>query len=377
MHGIQMSSVISDILVFLREELEIVVPNRTLPERLFNRAQLDLTVKSECFQFDIAMTLAAREIETGITAADGTTTRTILGALTYVTSPTHADYYNGWLLRNITAKGEAFITDSDPDNTNQELRLSHTIVGQIATDIFEVEKLAKYVDLPWYVIRPYLQKGVHWGTEELDPASLPEIKDLYGVATGNTQTGTPELYALENQRLWIYPQPTEKNVLRIAGHRRVADCIRSTLTSAGGLPGDTIIDTTIPLKPNDYYQGMKVLILSGTCIGEIQTIAQYDAANDIFYFEEPFTAQIASAVAYEILSPLPEEYRGLLEDYIKWQLLRRHKQFRDEAKYYETEYRAGMEEIEMIHARRSTANMNIGRRGKGIRFKNRARVIVS
>ena len=175
MSGIQMSSVINDVLIFLREELEYIVPNRTTPIRLFNRAQLEVAVKTECIQFDIAIKLDKHEIETGITSTVSANERSIGGVTADVTT---ADYYNGWLLKNITAQGEAFITDSVGAGGFQTFALSRKITDQVSGDVFDVEKLAKYIDMPWFVIRPYLQEGVHWDDDVLYPKSVTEIKTL-------------------------------------------------------------------------------------------------------------------------------------------------------------------------------------------------------
>jgi len=372
MSGIQMSSVVSDVLVELREELELIVPNRVLPERLFNQAQLQICVLSECFQCDIEATLKGYTSETGLTVGTSPTTHNV--PTTSVDNNTD-DYYNGWLFTNTTREETAWVLDTQEDTPGDGttlLTLSHAITDQAKADTFKLERLAQYVDLPWYVIRPHFHEGVHWKDQLLGPIALPDLKDKYRRHSTSAQTGTPREYTLENQRLWIYPQPTSLERLYISGHRRPSICIRTTATSNGDSRGHTIISTTIPLKPNDHYQGMEVMMTSGTAQGEIQTIDEY--SSNTFYFESPFSAQIDSGDEFEILSPLPEEYRDAVASYMKWKLLWRHKEYAQIASYYENEYRGRLKEMEMIHSRKNTSNARLR---KSQRFTRRAVVVTS
>ena len=358
MRGILMSSVISDVLTVLLDELrEGIVPNRIFVERLFNRAHQEIVTQLENFKFNLRTTITKQTSES-VTATANTDTRTIYASGSAFTD----DEHNGWLAKNSTSKGEAFITDTV--ETGSVLYLSHAIAGQASGDAITIERLAKWVDLPWYVIRPYEHDGVHWGgnNQRLDPISLPEMQDLY--RSNSAPVGTPCKYAIENQRLWIYPQPTSTDILKISGYRRPADCMDIATTSNGSSRGDTIISTNFPTREDDHYQGTDVLIKSGTYAGEVRTIDEYDQANKTAYFESPFSGQIDSGVEIELLSAFTEEYRGLMEDYLKWNLYRRHKEFRNEASYYEAEYRNRLNELIQVHRRKTTSNANLGRSGR-------------
>ena len=85
--------------------------------------------------------------------------------------------------------------------------------------------------------------------------------------------------------------------------------------------------------------GMEVLMTSGADAGSIRRISEYDAATNTFYFETPFASGIGTGEEYEILSPLAEEYRRVIEDFMKWQLLRHNDKFRRKAEYYEMQWR--------------------------------------
>ena len=149
MRGILMSSVISDVLTVLLDELrEGIVPNRIFVERLFNRAHQEIVTQLENFKFNLRTTITKQTSES-VTATANTDTRTIYASGSAFTD----DEHNGWLAKNSTAKGEAFITDTV--ETGSVLYLSHAIAGQASGDAITIERLAKWVDLPWYVIRPY------------------------------------------------------------------------------------------------------------------------------------------------------------------------------------------------------------------------------
>ena len=63
--GMLMSKVISEVLTELRNDIELVVPNPDMLERLFNKAQLEIALELECVPLELSTTLSGYLTESG------------------------------------------------------------------------------------------------------------------------------------------------------------------------------------------------------------------------------------------------------------------------------------------------------------------------
>jgi len=370
----RMSAIIADVIQDVRDDLDPArQPNPARLIRLFNELQAQIALNCECLETNIEKVVSGYAIESGLLAIVGTTSRSVVVASDNTDPYTDgdvqsrvADHYRGWILTNNTRLGSAIVTDSADSTGTTTLRLSKAITGMVLTDEFMLERQVRFVDLPWYLIRPKVGKGVQWDTTWLEPASIQEIKELHNRNIG--ATGTPLRYAIEQasgmkQRMWLYPQPTADGILKIFGVRRPADCFFTVTTTAGNAAGDTLISTNIPAQALDYYTGSEVLLKSGSYTGEIRTVSDYNpkvsaGVSPLFYFEDSFSDQVATAVSFELLSGLPDDCASVIQDFLKWRIYEREAGLAPMANRYRLSYENGMDAIKAILQRRNTANIS-------------------
>lgn len=361
----RMTTILADIFNDMNDYREFTnfrMPNTTRLTRLFNEAQNELAIDLECIDNDFEELLPGYLSES-LTAEDVTTERKIILSLLKLENDTN-DYYNGWLLTNTTRKETAWIVDTVVTGSEVTLNLSRAIANQDADDSITIERIAKYVDMHWSLIRPFLGDGVHWDTYTLKASTMTKIEQRYRVSSS---TGTPQHYAQQNQRLWLYPQPTNTELVRLKGPVRAIECFSRTVTTSNGESnGASLASTNIPLKADDYYKGAEIEMLDGTCVGEIRRISEYDASAYKLYPETPFSAQIDSGDGFEILSPIPLDLKPAIIEYLKWKIFERQvyikggHDFSKNAKMHEGRYLGKKEEYDDILARRHTNFDRIG-----------------
>jgi len=351
--SLRMSQVVSDVMNDLLDELEVTVAHPDRIIRLFNKIQLDLAVELECCAQEWEHTLPGYSSEKGLTAATSTDTDTVVhGSMTGAAD----DYYNGWILQNETRKATAPIIDSAYSDPNNTLELGKAIASQAAGDSFYVERWARYVDMHWSVIRPKQYNSVFWGDYELDPTTLSGIKDYY--RNSGDGTGTPGYWAQDGQRLWLCPQPSTLDIVRIDGYRRPAECLVQTTTNGGWANGGTIVCTDLPTKPDNYYVGSEVELLDGVSQGEVRKISQ--SSGSTLTVETLFSAQVASGVSFEILSPLSAEFQEAIEQYLRWKILFREKEFVHLAREAQSNYEEAVDNVRNLTLRKNTAFTRLG-----------------
>lgn len=104
------------------------------------------------------------------------------------------------------------------------------------------------------------------------------------------------------------------------------------------------------------------MILSGTYLGEIREISEYDASEVTFYFKTPFSGQIVSAVNFELESLLPLSCEPVVQHYLKWRILERSqdKELQREAMNEMRLFREMMDLIDSIEVRQKTGHAFLG-----------------
>ncbi len=115
--------------------------------------------------------------------------------------------YAGWRLQNVTRGKQSWVTSSN--DITQSLVCSPPITGQTIGDTYYLEKLENEIVLP----RDFLQVDfLRWGdSASLEKISRNDIKRIE--TTGGSVSGTPMSYAIENNKIRLYPHPNTTDVL--------------------------------------------------------------------------------------------------------------------------------------------------------------------
>lgn len=88
---------------------------------------------------------------------------------------------------------------------------------------------------------------------------------------------------------------------------------RSVTTGAGNIGGTTLVDATLT-EPNDFWNGMAILIRTGTCAGELRRILDWDLATNTLTVNVAFSAQIALGIQYVMSYPYSDPKVWRLQD---------------------------------------------------------------
>lgn len=77
---------------------------------------------------------------------------------------------------------------------------------------------------------------------------------------------------------------------------------RSVTTGAGNVGGTTLVDSAL-IEANDYWNGMALLIRTGTYAGRIRRVLDFDAATDTITLDYTVGGQIATGIRYVMFFP--------------------------------------------------------------------------
>ena len=97
---------------------------------------------------------------------------------------------------------------------------------------------------------------------------------------------------------------TTRENLRKLGSQATGDYFSSTTTSAGGNNKRSLIDVGLANRAEQgdtgAFDGMYILVTSGANDGESRRVENYSPKNTQLYVTQPFTAQVATSVTYEL-----------------------------------------------------------------------------
>ena len=146
---------------------------------------------------------------------------------------------------------------------------------------------------------------------------LRRIAELYSNATGTLRVlrrtkpnqqylGGFFLYSVECVLSYMRPAAQAQTTATVSYYNAFLDDFDNgiygstvyTATSNGAAGGTTIVNTT-HTEANDFWNGRTVKMLTGTCLGEVQKITDFDAGTDTLTVDA-FTAQIDSGDTYLI-----------------------------------------------------------------------------
>ena len=240
-----MSEVCASLIQDLRDDLGKVLPDPGRLTRLFNEVQLDMSVEMECVAFRWQTVVQPYEVISG-TMNDASSAARIV-VLDDTDDDTDIDKtanYAGWTLKDTVTLDQAKVVRSYTVAGNLVgLVLDHLIsINATEDDTFTLTHEQRYVDCPWFVIRPYLDEGVLWDGLPLTPVSFSRQNSYQDEVT----TGTPYNYAIENVgagvcRIHLYPRPSEAGILSVSGSRRSAECFYGeTNTTIGADDGSDL-----------------------------------------------------------------------------------------------------------------------------------------
>lgn len=85
-----------------------------------------------------------------------------------------------------------------------------------------------------------------------------------------------------------------------------ADRLPGTATGNGASGGTTVVDSGYASLQPDFFRGKYLLITSGTCSGQWRLITDFTSSSGTYTVAPAFSAQIASAVTYEVYSLRPD-----------------------------------------------------------------------
>lgn len=164
------------------------------------------------------------------------------------------------------------------------------------------------------------------------PSRLREInfqrREEYDTTSATLDLNFGGYYYLRGQRIGILPTPSETiaNNLQISYVRKVADLSYGTVASGTSttlkLPTSATAGTTS--RVNDYYNGELVSIISGTGIGQIRTVSDYDGANRLLTLSAAWTTTPLSTSQYSFISPIPERFHEILVSYAQARVYRKN-----------------------------------------------------
>ena len=165
--------------------------------------------------------------ETGYTAGAGTNTTTVVcSTLDNATD----DYYNGWLLVNITRSLQARVTDYVA--STKTITLEKAITAQVTTDTFLLRKdmYRLYFDMLMDKARKYILKYYKWPKTLVNDYDIPEMDPTFHPAI--VDGAVAELLCSDKQedRAEYYYNRRNKQLQRawiIGGSRYGADAIDS------------------------------------------------------------------------------------------------------------------------------------------------------
>jgi len=357
-----MSEVLSSLIQDMREDYGMILPVPERLQRMFNDVQLQLAVELECVPF-IWQTVVQPYATVSGTINNGSSATNII-VLDDTTDDSDIDKtadYAGYILRDDTTLDQATVLASaNPSGDLVVLTLDHAIDINIdADDAFTLAREARYVDCPWFVIRPHLDEGVIWDDTPLVPVSFSRQNSYQH----NLSIGDPNSYAIEAIgsglcRLHIYPRPSQAGTLRVVGVRRPAECFFGVATSNGATAGTSVISSEIPLKRNDYYVGSELLAHS-VAPGEVCLVTQYARGTHTLTLNPAFSATMVIGAKIELISPLPDEFREAIDHYLRWKVLSRKGELFRLADRERALYEDAKDRLITITQRKITANVRL------------------
>ena len=357
------SDIISAIIQDLRGELGDVIPGENRLNKLFDEVQIQLSVDLECIscQYNAVVPAYAEISDSDIThtSAISGVTGTIQTGLEENTS------YAGYTIKNLTTLAEAKIQNAtDTGFPEVVLYFDRNFVAATTDDLL-ITRESRYVDLPWYIIRPYLEDGVIWNDRPLKAIGMPRQNIYQQSANGGSPvSGPPDSYAIEMIgggvcRIHLYPRPSEAGVLRVLGPRRAATSFFGATTGAGDTDGYSLVCSTLPKKPDNYYVGTEVYLFTGTYAGQVRTITEYINADNELRFNLPFGGTVASGVSFEIASLLPDEHGIAISHFLRWQLMSRVPKLANLANTERELWEDDRDRLRVISKRQISANVHL------------------
>ena len=80
--------------------------------------------------------------------------------------------------------------------------------------------------------------------------------------------------------------------------------VSDTTDAAGTTTGTTVNGSSSLSSVDDYYNGSKIVITSGVCLGESRTITDYESSTNLCTVNPAFSAKVDTSVTFEINTPL-------------------------------------------------------------------------
>lgn len=156
------------------------------------------------------------------------------------------------------------------------------------------------------------------GPREIDPISLNE-KSSARRLTSTTNFFFGSGYYLYDDKIVFEPNGSINTTLygRIYYTPQAPDLHRGT-AQAGGASSITLSVSGSQTLLGDvktidnYYQGMRIEIISGTGSGQLRRIASYVGSTKVATVDSAWTTQPDGTSVYSIVSPIQEDYQELL-----------------------------------------------------------------
>lgn len=77
---------------------------------------------------------------------------------------------------------------------------------------------------------------------------------------------------------------------------------RSVATGPGNVPGTTLVDATL-VEANDYWNGMALLVLTGTFAGQLRRVTDFDQASNTLTLDHSVGGQVTAGIRYAMVYP--------------------------------------------------------------------------
>ena len=180
----------------------------------------------------------------------------------------------------------------------------------LQNDVYRIRRIEQIfpsdssrVPIPWYPI-DLNQKGDYdasaGGGSEAPLRYFLEARQFRTVPVPNSaQAGT------NNGRVWYIP--------------KLGDLQSGTATAGGAstitFPTTNTLPGALTSRIDDYYNGLDILITSGTGVGQVRRITDYDGSTRVATVDVPWTTLPTSASLYSLMTPIPDEYQYLQSQY--------------------------------------------------------------